>query len=157
MATRSLIGIETCPGTVKSIYCHYDGYPIGVGAELLDNYNEEELVRDLIELGSIRSLGETFEETRNKRISDVPPRKDFLSDYMPGDGKYGPSGTEFHYLYTFEGEWAVYDCLNSKTENLKARIRQDLYRLNPVFREANSEVIEEMEMMASEDVFSFSF
>ena len=33
MATRSRIAIELSDGTVKSVYCHWDGYPDGTAYE----------------------------------------------------------------------------------------------------------------------------
>ena len=36
MATRSLIAVQNADGTFLSIYCHWDGYPSGVGKDLLN-------------------------------------------------------------------------------------------------------------------------
>jgi len=58
MATRSRIGIENEDGTVSSIYCHWDGYVVGVGSKLVDYYRDRDSVRELIALGSISSLRE---------------------------------------------------------------------------------------------------
>lgn len=57
MSTRSNIGIINANGTVAAIYCHNGGYPSGVGQTLLDNYNTEDKVRELLRLGDISSLG----------------------------------------------------------------------------------------------------
>jgi hypothetical protein len=64
MATRSTIGIRQADGTIKAIYCHWDGYPAGVGAGLSQNYNSKEQAEELIALGGFSSLMETLEETR---------------------------------------------------------------------------------------------
>ena len=58
MSTRSLIAMENSGGTVSSIYCHFDGYIAGVGKTLQEHYTEREVVKQLIALGSISSLGE---------------------------------------------------------------------------------------------------
>lgn len=58
MSTRSRIGIEEETGTIRSVYCHFDGYPSGVGATLLKAYMDPQKVRDLISQGGISSLGE---------------------------------------------------------------------------------------------------
>ena len=42
MATNSRISFERPDGTVRSIYCHWDGYPEGVGAALQANFNTYE-------------------------------------------------------------------------------------------------------------------
>ena len=56
MATTSRIGMEMPNGEVKSIYCHWDGYPEGVGATLQEHYTNPEKVEALIALGDISSL-----------------------------------------------------------------------------------------------------
>ena len=50
MATRSLIGINLDNGITKIIYCHWDGYPSGVGQMLVENYNTPAAITDLMEL-----------------------------------------------------------------------------------------------------------
>ena len=61
MSTRSLIGMETEDG-IKSIYCHYDGYPLGVGYRLKHHWQDREQVAELLALGDILSLGLTIGE-----------------------------------------------------------------------------------------------
>lgn len=56
MATRSNIGIQQTDGTIKAIYCHWDGYPSGVGATLAEHYTDLAKVEALIELGDFSSL-----------------------------------------------------------------------------------------------------
>ena len=60
MGTRSRIGLVAANGKVKSIYCHWDGYPTGVGKKLLDNYSDPASVKALLALGSISSLQENL-------------------------------------------------------------------------------------------------
>jgi hypothetical protein len=57
MATRSGIGIEHDDGTVVGVYCHWDGYPEGVGRTLQDHYLDRAKAAALVELGSVSSLG----------------------------------------------------------------------------------------------------
>lgn len=57
MATRSLIGIEHEDGSISSIYCHWDGYPEGVGATLVKHYLKQEQVEALVKAGDRSSLG----------------------------------------------------------------------------------------------------
>mgnify|MGYP006278995737 FL=1 len=56
MATRSAIGFLEYDGSVTGIYCHWDGYLEGVGATLVQYYNDTEKVLDLIEMGDVSSL-----------------------------------------------------------------------------------------------------
>lgn len=53
MATRSFIGILNEDNTVNYIYCHWDGYPSYMLPMLSDNYNTEEKVRELLDLGTL--------------------------------------------------------------------------------------------------------
>jgi hypothetical protein len=57
MATRSRIARRNTDGTFTSIYCHWDGYPAGVGQTLASHYTEQDKVDSLIELGDLSSLG----------------------------------------------------------------------------------------------------
>ena len=62
MSTRSLIAVKKEDKSYDAIYCHFDGYPEGVGAMLLENYNTKELVEKLISNGDMSSIGETTEK-----------------------------------------------------------------------------------------------
>ena len=56
MATRSRIGLMLEDGTVKHSYCHFDGYPNGVGHTLVENYSEIEKVEELLSFGDMSFL-----------------------------------------------------------------------------------------------------
>ena len=57
MATRSTIGMLLEDGeTIRSVYCHWDGYPEGVGAVLKAFYTDEEKIDRLLSMGDISSL-----------------------------------------------------------------------------------------------------
>lgn len=57
MGTRSRIARRNADGTFTSIYCHWDGYPTGVGLTLRDHYASDEKVIALLALGDLSSLG----------------------------------------------------------------------------------------------------
>lgn len=57
MATRSTIALEFADGTVEQVYCHWDGYLSNNGEILFNHYQDPFKVRDLIDQGSISSLG----------------------------------------------------------------------------------------------------
>jgi hypothetical protein len=59
MSTNSTISLLEPDGSVKSIYCHWDGYPSHNGKMLYEHYNSEALARKLIALGNISSLYES--------------------------------------------------------------------------------------------------
>ena len=56
MATRSNIAYKTPEGKIRSIYCHWDGYPEHNGEMLVRYYQEARKIAQLIELGSLSSL-----------------------------------------------------------------------------------------------------
>jgi len=60
MATRSIIAKRIkYRGKLayKAIYCHFDGYPRGVGAKLRKYYNNPSKIDKLLALGDISVLG----------------------------------------------------------------------------------------------------
>lgn len=118
MATRSRIAIENEDGTVTSIYCHFDGYPSGVGETLQRCYTDPEKVKKLIALGSISSLHENVDipegvghsfENQVKGITVAYHRdrgEDFyqqqnasVDEFFKGDIE------EYGYLFTQEEQW----------------------------------------------------
>lgn len=66
MSTRSRIGMKMPDGTIKSIYCHWDGYPEGVGKVLEKYYNDPKKIEELLDLGDISSLGSHYDEEISK-------------------------------------------------------------------------------------------
>jgi len=55
MATRSRIGLKTTKG-IKHIYAHWDGYPDYVGKILLEHYNTQEKINELLNVGNVSCL-----------------------------------------------------------------------------------------------------
>lgn len=60
MGTRSSIGVMQQDGSVKSIYCHWDGYYSHVGKMLYKHYNTEEKANAVVALGGLSSLYENL-------------------------------------------------------------------------------------------------
>ena len=112
MATRSYIG-KVINGRVHSIYCHWDGYPEGVGSTLLQHYDSEKVNR-LLELGGISALQETVEESAVKAYHEdinVDTREDYFSNNVD------VCGIEYSYLLE-DGVWKVYDHHKDKEYDL---------------------------------------
>lgn len=65
MATRSFIGKRLLDGSVQGAYCHWDGYPEGVGATLKEHYTDPAKVDALLALGDISALGEEIGERQD--------------------------------------------------------------------------------------------
>lgn len=70
MATRSTIARKTDAG-IESIYCHWDGYPAGVGATLREHYRTETKITALMALGNLSVLG-----------AEIGTRKDFETSVL---------------------------------------------------------------------------
>ena len=51
MATRARIGIENADGSITTSYHHWDGYPAGLGFNLVNNWADEDLLGAAIALG----------------------------------------------------------------------------------------------------------
>lgn len=56
MSTHCNIGIQELDGSVRYIYCHYDGYPSHIVPLLINHYATESAVRELLSLGNLRAL-----------------------------------------------------------------------------------------------------
>lgn len=79
MSTRSRIGMEMPDGKIKSIYCHWDGYPEGVGKTLENSYTDPKKVEELLDLGDISSLGSFYDKEISKadwtKFDETDPAK----------------------------------------------------------------------------------
>ena len=101
MATRSRIAVELSDGTVKSVYCHNDGRPEGVGQDLLNlEFSSTEEVEEFIDEGDRTTVELSYKEWRDE---DCPPDSHAsVRDFFDGDIE------EYGYLFTQEGEWLVW-------------------------------------------------
>ena len=57
MATRARIALELKDGSFISSYQHWDGYPGGVGYNLIENWDNYDKVKEAIELGDASKWG----------------------------------------------------------------------------------------------------
>ncbi len=102
MATRSRIAVELPDGKVKSVYCHNDGHPAGVGSDLKNmfpNGTDSKEVEKYIEEGDRTTAQLSYNEWRGE---DCPPKNhNSVSDFFKSDIE------EYGYLYTQEGQWLI--------------------------------------------------
>lgn len=56
MSTRSRIAVRNGDGTFTSSYCHYDGYPEGVGSVLAGHYTDPAKVAAVLALGDLSTF-----------------------------------------------------------------------------------------------------
>jgi hypothetical protein len=111
MATRSLIAIENPDGTYDAVYCHFDGYPEGVGRKLEDHYTDPEKIRALISRGSMSMLSPELDKcefyTKSgeelKNWCGMPHRK----------LQKAAKNTWCEYIYRFvDGKWTHEDIID---------------------------------------------
>ena len=113
MSMRSTIGVKV-GNEYRTVYCHLDGYPSGVGVTLLNYYNSQELAEELVKEGDIVSLGKAC--SCQKEHS----HKNEIDGYTVYYGRdLGEKGTKYitseerpkleeDFLYIFEnGKWFV--------------------------------------------------
>lgn len=72
MGTRSTIALEYADGTVEQVYCHWDGYLAHNGHILQNHYSNPFVLRDLIDLGDISSLGKIIGTKHDFSRLDTP-------------------------------------------------------------------------------------
>lgn len=112
MSTRSRIGRRNDDGTIASIYCHFDGYPAGVGATLEASYTDADKVDALIALGAISSLRNECRNPPPGHSFDAPARGHTVAYSRDrGEDYTGPQthsahdwpDTNWDFLYLWDG------------------------------------------------------
>jgi len=128
VATHSFIGIEDeKTGKIKGIYCHYDGYPDGVGHELKTHYQDGDKIRSLVALGSISCLRAHVGDKHAFNDTDTAMTHQWTTAYHRDRGEelcvneyddmysieLDLGGYAYAYVYT-QGYW-LYRSLGSKS------------------------------------------
>ena len=139
MATRSSIGIKNEKGEIRSVYCHYDGYPEWVGKVLVEHYDTTEKVEELLSLGALSSLGERVKPNENEEHSYENPVRDVTVAYHRDRGEELNEAITFKnidevkklfdwsiYHYVFDnGEWYVYYFKDEDRKLVKAVLKKE--------------------------------
>jgi hypothetical protein len=147
MATRSTIAYKTDRG-VTAIYCHWDGYPAGVGKTLQEHYQAAYKIGKLVNMGDVSSLGAEIGKQHDFDARDG--EDDWTTFYGRDRGEKNVGCKEFatiaewldhygwsDYAYLWNGrEWLVhkandyddndfpvFDTLEVKVEEEVARLR----------------------------------
>lgn len=122
MSTNSMIGYQRKDGKVRAVYCHWDGYPLGVGTTLLENHDSAREARRLVSLGDISVLAGTGGTlaprgeykrgngiiTYNRWRAEGTPQHGTVYEHelaYTRDNPYG--GAEYYYLYRPGYGWFV--------------------------------------------------
>ena len=118
MATRSAIGFQLPDGKIKSVYCHWDGYPSHHMPILKEKYNTVEKVKKLIKKGAMSCLStkDTWDE---KDVRDEQPLyyiergDDFtppiILDFDSSMKHWYECWCEFMYIYVPRKGWDVFE------------------------------------------------
>ena len=121
MATRARIGIQHKDGTITAAYQHWDGYPGGLGYNLVENWTDQDKVYQAISLGNSSKWGQIIGEKIDFDDRDNPLHEVQNVYYMRdrGEKDQGPktykdwgdylkkgfnSGEEYIYLMMDTGE-----------------------------------------------------
>jgi len=110
MSTRSTINIKNEDGTIDGIYCHYDGFPDNNGKMLLQHYDSEEKVKELINLGDISFLGPTLNQNDTKSYHRDDGDDIQISMYANEDSV---DGADYNYLWK-DGMWWMSEWAQNK-------------------------------------------
>jgi hypothetical protein len=127
MSTRSRIAIENQDGSVKSIYCHFDGYLSGVGRLLKEYYTTQAKVEALIELGDISSLEMTPASTdayHRDRGEDLHKTSYLCVEDLFDLGFEG--GIEYVYCFTKNNIWIVNEVGSNQVNDLKVAFEDEI-------------------------------
>lgn len=111
MATRSSIAVVLVDGSVKSIYCHYDGNVGHNGKMLKGHYSTYEQALELVQQGDMSSLDETIEESEfyaRDRGEDLVVRTYPNLNFYLLSQDYRQ---EYDYIFN-EGQWFLIDNKN---------------------------------------------
>lgn len=104
MGTSATIGyFDKNTGEVTASYCHYDGYPEGVGNVLNTFYSDAAKAEEIANIGYMSSLQDTCLETYIVAVNrDDPTIYSNVSVYL----KSAKRDTDYVYLYDGEA-WFV--------------------------------------------------
>ena len=113
MSTHCGIAIKTEEG-YETIYCHYDGYPEYMLPMLTENYNSEELARNLVNLGDASYIDILLEPTEDYHKFGMPePRVSMFyhrdrgepwKDVAPQTFTREELCSRFYYAYAWEDD-----------------------------------------------------
>lgn len=107
MSTHCRIGMLNNDGTVTSIYCHWDGYPEGVGAILNRNYLDREKILKLMRLGDLSALGrEPIENKDGWRLGSLTDDDKCLTYRSRGENLPAKTTSRDDFYFRFDEEYS---------------------------------------------------
>lgn len=141
MGTRSyIVAKHSRDNLFHCIYCHWDGYPDGVGKCLVNHYQDQAKIDALMDLGDISSLdadpftppdGHTFDSPADGYvIAYRRDRGENIEDHPPADSLEkaielcNTGGEEYHYAF-IEGVWMYRRAHAQKWIDLRTELKED--------------------------------
>ena len=105
MATRARIAFETQVGEIVSAYHHWDGYPAGLGYNLIKNYaGDRDKFMEAVMLGDASHWGKTPYPSTSEHSFDNA--EDDVSVYYGRDrGEKNTAPVTFTDMADFEANW----------------------------------------------------
>lgn len=137
MEKDALIIKRNSSGTYNAMYCGFDGTPEKLGKVLVDNYQEDQLVEQLFEIGDTSAIFPTLAETKANSFANVTG---YSKHVMQKEGKYYFSYVDFlknqigtrpwnylykdHKWYVARGHWKnnMYDAEETSFDGSKAMV-----------------------------------
>ena len=107
MATRSNILLKRKDGSFKSIYCHWDGYPQGVGQTLVEDYKDLDKVNKLLDLGDLSFIGREIGEKVDFNNHKIPTIKGEHAQCLAYGRDRGDNATGPRYWLSLERNFGV--------------------------------------------------
>lgn len=126
MSTRSRIAVAQNDGSVKSIYCHFDGYPSHNGKMLMQHYNSRTLAEALIAMGDMSALDVDLDQStfyardrgEELNVSVDESKEQFVEAFVDDIFE------EYAYLFS-NGEWYCYVGNSREALTVAEAIKQD--------------------------------
>lgn len=142
MSTRSMICIEQEDGSLRGVYCHWDGYLEYNGKILVEYYNDRTTVENLISHGDLSSLQKYIEPDpqyphsfdSEKRQKDVcvfygRDRNEKNTDAREVTFESAKeSWCEYIYVFGLDNNWRYTDTYNEKPDWIN--VEEDLRKHN---------------------------
>jgi hypothetical protein len=105
-------------GNVLQIYCHWDGYPEGVGHDLLKDFNSYDKALEMILEGdhstpyeSYTSKGEDWESNRPEQRTQPRCHEEYLYVFKDGEWKMPTEDDDYEDLVDEDGYVSLKDYL----------------------------------------------
>jgi hypothetical protein len=124
MATRARIGIENADGSITTSYHHWDGYPAGLGFNLISHWDDADKLREAISLGDASNWGKRIAPKGEHSFNAPEEGVNVYYGRDRGEDNVGPvsfdnyddfadnwnmAGEEYAYVLRRDGTWTMID------------------------------------------------